>query len=193
LANILRHSDAGRSLDICQHTLRHIGEIKDNSSFRRFEARTLSISAYALQRLGRSAEARQAVDEALERLRQLKDYPAEKIKPGSEAYAALSALADYEAGEGHVHDAIEIYEKLLGQILAWGPKLQTNLADAVNVSRVYSELELLYQGGNEPELASALAARRFELWRQWDAKLPHNKFIRRQLEVTSGRPFVQAQ
>ena len=44
-ANILRHSDASRSLDIYQHTFSHIAEIKDNSSFRRFEARALARSA----------------------------------------------------------------------------------------------------------------------------------------------------
>lgn len=193
LANILRHSDAGRSLDICQHTLRHMAEIKDNSSFRRFEARTLSISTYALQRLGRSAEARQALDAAFERLRDVKDYPAEKVKPGSEVYTTLSALADYEAREGKVREAIEIYEKLLRQILAWGPNLKINLADAVNVSRVYTELALLYQRSHQPELASAFAAHRVELWQRWDISLPHNKFVRRQLEVVGGRPLVQAQ
>ena len=110
LADILRHSDPRRAMAIYDHTIRHLGEIKDNSSFRRFEVSALAGSTYPLRELGRSTEARQRLDAAFERLRQVKAYPAEQIRPGSEADLTLCALADYEANRGEVHRAIEIYE-----------------------------------------------------------------------------------
>ena len=93
MADILRHSDPQRSLAIYDHVLQHLSEIPHNSSFRRFEVSTLAGSSYPLRRLGRSAEARKRLDAALERLSQLKAYPAEKLKPGSEADVTLCALA----------------------------------------------------------------------------------------------------
>jgi len=48
LANILRHSDARSSLDIYDHTFGHMTEIRDNSSFRRFEVSALAGSTYPL-------------------------------------------------------------------------------------------------------------------------------------------------
>jgi tetratricopeptide (TPR) repeat protein len=183
LANILRHSDAPRALAIYDHTFRHMAEIKDNSSFRRFEVSALAGSSYALRRLGRPAEARQRLDSAFERLRQVKSYPAEKIKPGSETDLTLCALAEYEAGNGNIPEAIKIYDKLLDRILAWEPKPATSLLDAVDVSRVYAALAVLHRRAHQTGLASTLEARRLELWRQWDARLPHNNFVRRQLDA----------
>jgi serine/threonine protein kinase len=186
MADILRHSDARRALAIYDHILLHVAEITDNSSFRRYEASALAGSTYPLRRLGRPAEARQMLDGAFERLRQVKSYPAEKIKPGSEPDEALSALADYEAGKGNILEAIEIYKKLLGQILAWQPKLNTDLEDAVDVSRVYAALAALHRRAGQTGLASALEARRLELWRRWDARVPNNSFVRRQLNAANG-------
>src|SRR5262249_35081446 len=115
-------------------------------------------------------------------------YPAEKIKPGSEPDEALCALADYEAGGGNIPEGIEIYKKLLGQMLAWGPKPYTNLADAVDVSRVYAALAVLHRQARQTRDASDLEARRLGLWRRWDARLPHNDFVRHQLNAANG-PF----
>ena len=186
MAEILRHSDAPRALAIYDHTLRHMGEIKDNSSFRRYEVSALVGSTYPLRRLGRSAESRQRLDAAFERLRQVKSYPAEKIKPGSEPDEALSALADYEAGNGHVSQAIEIYQKLLDRLLAAKPKPETSLTDAVHLSRVYKSLAALQRRARQTGSASALEARRLELWRGWDSRLPQNSFVRRQLNAAKG-------
>src|SRR5262249_6743404 len=115
-----------------------------------------------------------------------KSYPAEKIKPGSEPDEALCALADYEAGRGNIPEAIEIYKKLLGQVLAWEPKPDTSLADAVDLSRLYAALATLYRRAPPDEGASALDARRLELWRRWDSRLPQNSFVRRQLDAATG-------
>jgi tetratricopeptide (TPR) repeat protein len=115
LANALRHSDARRALGVYDHTLLHLAEVRNNSSFRRFEVSALVGSSYALRRLGRPAEARQRLDAAFERLTQLKLYPSPKVELGSEAEETLRALADFEAGNGAFPRAIEIYQKLLDQ------------------------------------------------------------------------------
>ena len=51
LADILRHSDPRRAMAIYDHTINHLGEIGDNSSFRRFEASALTGSTYPLRSL----------------------------------------------------------------------------------------------------------------------------------------------
>jgi tetratricopeptide (TPR) repeat protein len=185
LADILRRSSPSRSLTVYDHILRHMAEIKNNSSFRRFEVSALAGSSYPLRRLGRAAEARQRLHAAFELLRQLKTYPTEKVKPGSEADAALCALADYQADNGDIPAAIATYEKLLGQIEAWKPKPETSLADALDVSRVYAALAALRRRANQTGIASALETRRLELWRHWDRKLPNNAFVRHQLEAAT--------
>jgi tRNA A-37 threonylcarbamoyl transferase component Bud32/tetratricopeptide (TPR) repeat protein len=185
LAGILRRSGPSRSLAVYDHVLRHMAEIKNNSSFRRFEVSALAGSSYPLRRLGRGAEARERLDAAFERLRQIKLYPAEKVKPGSEADAALCALADYAANNGDVQAGIATYEKLLSEIEAWQPKPETSLADALDVSRVYAALAALHRRAHQTDLASALKIRRLELWRHWDRQLPNNAFVRRQLKAAN--------
>src|SRR5260370_4381374 len=83
LANALRHSDARRALGVYDHTLLHLAEVKNNSSFRRFEVSALVGSSYALRRLGRVLEARQRLDAAFGRLIQLKRYSAPPRQLGS--------------------------------------------------------------------------------------------------------------
>jgi serine/threonine protein kinase len=183
LANALRHSDARRALGVYDHTLLHLSEVKNNSSFRRFEVSALVASSYALRRLGRPAEARQRLDAAFERLTRLKLYPSLKVELGSEAEETLRALADYEAGNGAFPRAIEIYQKLLDQIQAAKPAPETRLADALGLSNIYRAEALLHRRVGHADLASALEARSRDLWQQWDRKLPHNAFILRQLPV----------
>ena len=181
LANALRHSDARRALGVYDHTLLHLAEVKNNSSFRRFEVSALVGSSYALRRLNRVVETRLRLDAAFERLTQLKLYPSPQVKLGSEAEEALRALADYEAGNGAFPRAIEIYQKLLDQIQATKPNPQTSLSDALGLSNIYRAEAPLQRRVGHADLASALEARSRDLWQQWDRKLPHNTFIRRQL------------
>jgi tetratricopeptide (TPR) repeat protein len=185
LADILRHSAPSRSLAIYDHILLHMAEIKNNGSFRRFEASALAGSSYPLRQLGRGAEARARLDAAFEILRQMKTYPAEKVKPGSEPDVTLRALADYEADNGDIPAAKDVYEKLLGQLEAWKPAPETSLADAVDMSRVCAALAALRRRSHETNLALALETRRLELWRHWDRKLPNNAFVQRQLEAVN--------
>jgi hypothetical protein len=185
LADILQHSAPGHSLAIYDHILRHMAEIKNNTSFRRFEVSALAGSSYPLRQLGRGVEARERLDAAFAILHQIKAYPAGKVKPGSEADVTLSALADYEASNGDIGRAIGGYEKLLGQIEAWQPAPETNLADAVDMSHLYAAIAALRRRAHQTDLASALETRRLELWRHWDRKLPNNAFVRRQLEAVN--------
>jgi len=94
LANILRHSDARRSLAIYDHTLRHMAEIRDNSSFRRFEVSALAGSTYSLRNLSRSAEARQRLDKLIAAL--VRDPTPEEIRAGR-AVRAVELAATPEA------------------------------------------------------------------------------------------------
>jgi len=187
LADILRHSDAPRAVVVYDHVLRHLAEIQNNSRFRRDEVKALAGSSYPLQRLGRSAEARQRLDAAFSRLSQLKLYPAEQIPLGSEPDEAVRALADYEAGNGNLSQAIEICEKHLGQIIAAKPKPESNLRDAVDLSRLYTSMAVIYRRSGRADSAAALDTRRLDLWRQWARKLPNNPFVLRQIAATSAR------
>jgi len=167
------------------HTLRHMAEIRANSSFRRYEVSALAGSSYALRRLGRHAEARQRLDAAFERLAQIKLYPAEKITVGLEADQALRALADYEAGNGNLGHAIEIYQKLLDGIQAAKPNPETDLTEAVRLSSIYRAAAVLHRRAGEADLAVSLDSRRRDLWQHWDRRLAQNVFVRRQLEAAS--------
>jgi len=181
LADILRRSDARSALAVYDHTLRHLAEVKNNVSLQRYEVKALAGSSYPLRPLGGPGEARQRLDAAFERLRQLKMYPAEKIKAGSEADDTLSALANHEAETGNVARALEVYQELLDRIGAAKPKPETILQDAVHLSRIYAAKAVLHRRAGQDELASALEAHRLELWRHWERELPKNSFVLRQL------------
>jgi tetratricopeptide (TPR) repeat protein len=181
LAAILRDSDPQRALATYGHALLRLAEDKSNPRARRDEVRALSGSTYPLRELGRVAEARQALDAAFDRLKQLKLYPAAQVTPGSEAEDALYALGDYEAGAGNLPRAIEIYGQLIDRVLAAKPKPETRLADAADLSRLYASLAPLQRRAGKAELASVLDARRLQLWEHWDRQLPNNPFVRPQL------------
>jgi serine/threonine protein kinase len=183
LADALRHLDIRRALAIYDHTLLHLAEVKNNSSFRRFEVSALVNSSYALRRLQRQAEARQRLDAAFDRLRQLKLYPTEKIKLGSEAEDSLRARADYEAGNGNLPGAIAIYQNLRDQIQATTPNPEVSLFEAVRLSNLFGAEAAVERRAGHADLASPLEARRLDLWRHWDRQLPNNSFVRRELEA----------
>jgi serine/threonine protein kinase len=182
LGDVLRHFDARRSLDIYDHTLRHLAEVRNNTAFRRFEVSALAGSSYSLRRLGRPADARGRLDAAFERLRQLKLYPAEKVETGSEAEDALRALAEYEVGTGNFRRATELYQNILDLTETTNSKPENSLTDALDRSSIYRAMSALLGRAAKADLASALEARDRDLWQQWDRKLPNNAFVHRQLE-----------
>lgn len=182
MAGILRRSDAARSLAVYDHTLGHLAEIPNNGLMRRFEVGAMAGSTYPLRRLDRTAEARQRLDGAFERLAQLKLYPADKITSGSIAYKTLRALADLEAGNGSIPHAIEIYQELFDKTAAAGSDPANSLEDAVDLANLHEAIADLYRRSGRADLAAASSARRSELWQQWDRKRPGNSFVAQQLE-----------
>jgi tetratricopeptide (TPR) repeat protein len=186
LADVLRHVDSRRALAVYDQTLSGLAKIPNNPRARLQEVRALTGSSDPLLQLGRSAEARQRLDTAFEQLSQLKLYPAERLEPGSIAVRALSARAEYEAAQGGAVHAIEIYEELLRRVLLAEPKPQISLEDAVHLSSIYASTARLQRRSGRKDRASSLEARRMELWRHWDTKLPNNNFVRRQVRDASG-------
>jgi tetratricopeptide (TPR) repeat protein len=185
LARELWRTDSARSVDIYDRAIRRMADFKNNTTARRREIDALTGSVYPLLQLHRYGDARQRLDAALLRLNQLKFYPAEQIELGSLADDTLRARAEYEAATGNVAGAIGTCERLLALIFAGKPqpKPEASLEDAVELSNIYRQTAVFYRLGNRPALASGLAARRVELWRHWDTKLPHNAFVRRELET----------
>jgi tetratricopeptide (TPR) repeat protein len=181
LADILRHTNANRALAVYDHALRHLGEINNTH---RQDVFLLAGSSYALRRLGRPAEARQRLDAAFARLRQLKLYPTERIRTGSEQERALCALADYEVGTGNPARAIDVYQELLDKLGAGGAKPETSLHDALDLSQIWRSMAALRRRTGRKDLASSLEARRLDLWRRWDQRLPNNPFVLRQIAAT---------
>jgi tetratricopeptide (TPR) repeat protein len=187
LARELAHTDPARSVDIYDRAFRRMAEVKNNTTARQREIDALASSVHPLLQLHRYGGARQRLDAAFVRLNQLKFYPAEQIELGSLADDTLRALAEYQAATGDVAGAIETREKLLALVFAAKPqpKPEASLEDAVELSNIYRQTAALYRRGHRPEPASGLDARRLELWRHWDTKLPHNAFVRRELEAAA--------
>ncbi len=181
MADILTHTDAQRALNIYDHSLRRLREVKAADRGQRDEALTLARSSYALRRLGRTQEAGERIEAAFVLLRGTKDYPASQVALGDEAEAAIRARADHEAATGQPQRALESYRDLLVKVQASKPNPQEDLRQANDLSRIYRAVAALATlAGNVPE-ALAMDSRRMELWRLWDSKLPHNPYIQRQL------------
>jgi hypothetical protein len=85
-------------------------------------------------------------------------------------------------------------EKLLALIFAVKPqpKPDASLKDAVELSNIYRQTAAIYRLGHRPGPAAGFDARRLELWRHFDRKLPQNGFVHRQLAGAglsgAGRP-----
>jgi hypothetical protein len=65
------------------------------------------------------------------------------------------------------------------------PKSLTSLDAAVDLSHIYEAYARLRRHKGNTELASGLEARRLNLWRYWDSRLPGNGFIHRQLDAAA--------
>ena len=184
LANILRQQAPRRALTVYDLALGRLSQIQKSLPAQRYQALALANSSYALRSLGRAAEGKQRIDSALAILKDTKDYPAQQYPLDSPAPIVLCALADHEA-KVDPRSAIEIYEQVLDKATASTPATIADLWDAPRLSRLYEALTRLYrQTGNTPK-AESVEARRIELWRDWDRRLPNNAFIRRQIEGAS--------
>ena len=180
-ADILRHSDAPRALEIYDHVLEHLAEIPNNPRFRRDEVSALAGSSYALLRAGRPDEARARLESARERLRNLGDYPAAEIEPDSDVDVTLRALAEWHAAQGRLKEAADADLGLLAGIDSWQSKSQMRLTEALAVSRLYASLSDILRRQGDDRSAATLDTRRLNLWRQWRQQFPRSSFIQEQL------------
>jgi len=183
LGDVLRNRDAQRALAVYDHALLRLGEISNNAKARRGEAEILAGSSYALRRLHRVGDAEKRIDAAFRRLRDTKDYPADRIELGSEADTVLRAHGDHLAGTGQTPRAAEVYRELLEKALATRPDPSVDLRHAAKLSGIYEALAGLDRRTGEASRARALSERRLQLWQQWDRKLADNRYIAGQLEA----------
>jgi tetratricopeptide (TPR) repeat protein len=133
LGNVLRHGDPKQALEVYDHSLMRIREVKNDVTARREEAVLLACSSYAARWSHREKDARERIDEAFRLLRETKDYPAETIQPGSEAATALQALASQYAETGQRDQAVEVYQELRRKIAAAQPDPRNDLLNAAYV------------------------------------------------------------
>jgi len=183
LGNVVQQSDPRRALATYDHTLMRLAEVKKNVKARREEIIALARSTYPLARLGRGQDARQRLDAAVARLREIGFYPVDQIELGSEAEITLRALGDFEASSGGYRRSIEIYEDLLQRVKAYKPKEELLLLNAVRLSNIYAAMSSYYRKAGQPDDAVAIESRRLELWRHWSHKLSANAFVQRQLDA----------
>jgi len=181
LGDVLRHSNPPEALKIYDLSLTRIREIPNDVEARREEAHVLASSSYAARWSHRGEDAANRIEEAFRLLRQTGDYPAERVQPDSEADTAVRALADHYAETGRPEKALETYQDLLRRNMASNPDPQNDLPNAAAISRAYASMAGLLRRIGRTDEAAAFDARRADLWREWQRKLPANPFVLRQL------------
>ena len=181
LGDLLRSSDPARAHHVYEHSLMRIREVPSDVAARRIEVQLLTGSSYSARLLHRESEAREKVDGAMHLLRAIGDYPSAKLMPGGEADAALRALADADAAEGRLDQAIQRYRELRGTLLASGFDPRTDLLSAVSLTSLDSSLAALLGRSGATEEAATLRAGNREIWGHWSDHLPNNAFVQRRL------------
>jgi serine/threonine protein kinase/tetratricopeptide (TPR) repeat protein len=181
LGNILRHSDPQQALATYDVALGRLDEIPNNLKARRDRALTLAESSYALRRLHRLPQAQQRIATALTILMETKDLPADRIGLDTPANAVLRAQADDLDEQGSPQKALELSKQLLDKVMRAGPSPESDLRDAAALSLLYRNLARISVRAGDPAGAEVITARRLDLWRMWERKLPGNPFVLRQL------------
>jgi tetratricopeptide (TPR) repeat protein len=151
----------------------------------RVEAMLLAKSSYAVRALLRRTEARERIDAAFRLLRDLEEYPTDRIEPMSEADQTLRALADHYADIGPPERAIDLYQELLTKLTAWKLDARNDLRDATCLSRTWLALATLLRRADRADEAAALDARRIELSDHWGQKLRGDTVVLRQISGPS--------
>ena len=181
LGDVLRDRDPQRALAVYELGIQRIGKAPISKAAHRERAELLAKSAYPLRRLHHSPEAGLRIDAALAILRQTNDYPSGHISLGGPVYSVVRAQADHEADTGHPQRALELYGGLLAKAEDADPKM--NLQHAARISQILGAMARLDERLGRHALASQIAARRFDLWRDWNRRLPNNVYVRRQIEA----------
>ena len=182
LGDVLRHTEPVRALAIYDHTLLRLREVKTSANMRRQEALVLAHSSYPLRSLHRLPEAKQRIDAAFEILRQLGQEAGVGII-GGEWDNTMRASADNEAETGHPERARSIFLDLQTNLLASHPNPETDLRHANDMSRLWASLAALDAKLGNIDEQKMFEAKRADLWRQWNQRLPNNSFVRRQMEI----------
>ena len=186
MGSVLSERDPKRALQVFDLGIGRLEESGDSAGTRRDLATILAKSTYPLRRRGRLADAEHRLDRALKILHDTKEYPSSRIRLGTPAYWVVCALADYESATGNSHRAIELYEQLLGQVMASKPEPLTDLRDAPKMSRIYDGLIGLYTRAGNLDKAYVIRSKRDELWKHWQASLPGNPFVHQKLSASAG-------
>jgi serine/threonine protein kinase len=185
LAELLEEQHPQQSLAIFDAGIERLREVKNNLRARRMEAYAVAESSYPLRRLHRLPEALRRIEAAFDLLREIKDYPAQTIRPDSEVVVALRAQADYESQAGDRRRAATIYERLFDAMMSAKPDPLADLGDASKVSMMYYYMAGVYRRAGDAGKAGEMDAKRLQLWRHWDGKLPNNSYVQRQLSLKS--------
>jgi tetratricopeptide (TPR) repeat protein/predicted Ser/Thr protein kinase len=183
LGDVLSHRSPAHALEVYGRGIQRQREIPKSNRARRMEAKLLAHSAYALIDLHRPREARDRVSTALKLLEQTKDYPATRLKVSAEAVDILLALARIQSDSGDLHGAFVTINDLLDRVMASKPPAETILVDAASLSQIYKEVAQVDRRAGDSGRAADLDARRLALWRRWQAKLPGNPFVERQVQA----------
>lgn len=181
LGDALRHRDPRQALAVYDHAILRQREVKNSVRARREEAILLAHSSDVLHTLGEDGEAAARIGKAFALLRSTHDYPAPDAFPGAELERVMRASAEFDAQTGHAERALAVYRDLLRKILAGRLQASKDLGTAYTLSRVWQAMEGLERRAGRRMEAEQLSAQRLELWRGWDARLPGNGFVRRQL------------
>jgi tetratricopeptide (TPR) repeat protein len=189
LGNILRDRDPRRALAVYDLGIRRLSETPRNVKARRDQAVLLAASSYSLRSLHHPADAKRRVDAAFAILKDTGDYPSDRIRLDGYAYPAVCALADYEAETGDPRLALQMYLQLLDRVMATKPDPFSDLRDAPKLSRFYDVVSVLYRRSGDLASAKAMSARRGEIWRIWQQKLPQNSFVRREVEAGASAVY----
>jgi serine/threonine protein kinase/tetratricopeptide (TPR) repeat protein len=180
IGNILRHNDPQKALAVYDHALARIREAKTNTSAQLYAADLLAGSSYPSRWVGRGKEARQRIEQAFQLLRDVHEYPADKVEPMGRADHVLRAAADDYAETGQTVKAIAAYQELLDKLTAWKPDLQNDLRDTTCIARTWTALANLLRKAGRSQEADHLEAQRTDLWNHWNSKLPNAQFLLRQ-------------
>ncbi len=187
LGRILAHTDPARALAVDDEALARLSEIKDNRGALREQAHLLAYSSQPLLTLHRAAEAKKRIDAALRLLAETKDYPADRIDPESESYAALEALGAYWAATGQAETAGTVYRDLLSKVMAFHPEPDTDLRHAGKLSSLYAAMSAVAARNGNASEAADLAGRRIAIWQNWKNKLPETPYIEHQLAAANSQ------
>jgi serine/threonine protein kinase len=191
LSNLLRHTDAPQALAIYDRALARIREAKPSAETLRDQAELMAGSSYPARALGRGGDARRRIDVAVHTLQEAKLYPADAVEPMSEVDRVLRAQADDYAAGNDTGNAIATYGALLAKIMSWNPKPETDLRDAVCLSRTWLAMASLLRRAGRADEAAHYEARSADLQQRWAPRIS-NPVVLAQFGIATG-PLGPAQ